>query len=167
MGIDAELPVAQAEAAAEAKPEVPVPMRTVPAEPPFDPLLSPMDDEYLQRANAEDLLPEQRLRWLARIASMNYEAWRQENHYRIIFGSQIGFLKALTQHGPQDEDTARRWFEFGGLKNEIFSFEGWIAYLLSSKDIIRRDDGKFMIAEAGRRFLVWMTANSVPDTKPY
>lgn len=167
MGIDADLPIAQAEAVADAIPESVVPARTVPAEPPYDPLLTPMDEDYLKRANTEDLSPEQRMKWLARIASLNFEAWRHENHYRVIFGSQVGFLKVLNHQGPQDESAAKRWYEFGGLKTEAFQFDGWLQFLLTSHDIVRRDDGKFAITEAGRRFLVWLTSNSIPDNKPY
>lgn len=142
---------------------------TVSPEPPVHDILSPCDAHYLSLVRSEDLTQEQREKWLARIASSYTDLWRQENHYRLIFGSQIAFLKRLHLFGPQPVDSVKEFYEANGAippPIPTYTFENWFGWLIESKDVAVEVDQVF-ITPLGKRFLQWMTEAAVVDQKAF
>jgi hypothetical protein len=90
-----------------------------------------------------------------------------EQVYRMILGSQINFLRALaqspwlpSQRGRQTLDAAKVTQPW--LKDT--SFEQWLGFLGTMGMIFYNSSSdQIVITDAGRRFLVYMTANGLPD----
>jgi hypothetical protein len=85
----------------------------------------------------------------------------------MILGSQINFLRALaqspwlpSQRGRQTLDAAK--VTQPRLKDT--SFEQWLGFLGTMGMIFYNSSSdQIVITDAGRRFLVYMTANGLPD----
>lgn len=174
-GVEAELPApAQGENVAGGPPALPssVPkILTVSPLPPADVLLEPVDRFFRHHLEMEDLTPEQRLAWAIRLASIQAMLARHERNYRVIYGSQIAFLKQLNLVETMSVRDAEAFFlahRAPLVDSPTYTFEAWLRFLRAQEDVHVDDAaGTVEITPAGRAFLIWMAANSASEFKPY
>jgi hypothetical protein len=143
-------------------------------EPIFDPILTHLDDhvrKQLEDAFGNDLKKQRD--WAIRISSIASIERGHEFHYRIIFGSQIFFLKTLNQNAKVERDKAEKIFETARQAHQDlyrnFDFNNWISFLIQAMFIEVQqtsEDGEFFnLTGMGRNFLVWMTNQGVIENK--
>lgn len=97
-----------------------------------------------------------------------------EFNYRVIFGTQLQFLKALNEASVKNTAQAQPWYDEykRRITDGAVSFEDWLSFLTSCGYIevaageissVRRVD----ITALGRDFLIWMVSYRVSEVKPF
>lgn len=147
---------------------------TVSPEPPFDPVLAPIEQHLLSAIEYEPLKIDQKLKWAVRMAAVQAMLARHEQHYRIIYGSQLAFLRHLNVAIVAPVQNARYFFDTFGTKPPpipTYTYENWLSFLINTFDIEKyvAPDGQemFRLTPTGKAFLMWATEQSVPDQKPF
>lgn len=138
--------------------------------PPPNEYLAPLEEHFRQVLDENgNISSEERESWLVRFASSFTDLWRQEQHYRLIFGSQIAFLNHLNLFGSQDFASVKSFFDLHGESPApipAYNFENWLGFMLSNRDIVLAD-GRYTLTPLGKRFLVWMKEAGVVEQKPF
>ncbi len=93
--------------------------------------------------------------------------YKAERAYRLLFGSQIVFMRYLNETGRQPESIARSFYERAQVENPNFysdyPFESWIGFLTLQQSLIAVEDDMYGISLWGREFLGWMATTGVPS----
>lgn len=175
-GVEAHLPLQnQSAGSATSNPEAGLSspkQLTVSPYPPAEPLLATFERNLEDHLDGEDLTPEQKRAWLIRIAGTWWLAARHEVHYRLIYGSQIRFLKYLNLVQKIRYADARNFFEIdaGPKEDPRITFEAWLGFLMDADDVVvtgdSPDDKTVTIQPLGRAFLAWMVSVAVVELKP-
>lgn len=92
-----------------------------------------------------------------------------ERVYRIIFGSQIRALQSLNERPKVSVSEAIRFYddvvkEFSPFYDD-FSFERWSGFLINNS-LVEMSEGYYVITDAGREFLHFITEARLPLEKP-
>jgi hypothetical protein len=94
-----------------------------------------------------------------------------ESTYRLIFGSQISAMEQINTHGPQSSQTLSGIFyeTAKALYPDFYatySFESWLSFLTRHEMVQKVDDrDEFVLALAGKDFLVWLVNNGLTREK--
>jgi hypothetical protein len=145
---------------------------TVSPEPPVDPLLSPAQDRLVQSLQAEALNETQRLAWAARTAVIWQALHWHEKTYRLIYGSQILFLRHLNVVGSMTVMDARAFFDVNktqGIDAPAYNAADWLRFLVDDERVVLSGatSSTVEISLGGRAFLTWMATNGVSEFRPY
>ncbi|HNS81197.1 MAG TPA: hypothetical protein PKM67_07045 [Kiritimatiellia bacterium] len=95
-----------------------------------------------------------------------------QNIYRLIFGSQIVFLKVLNQNRVDGLNQEYLEHYYSRVKSKHSpGFDRWntkqyVEYLISSK-LIRLDADRYYITNLGIDYLQWMINAGLSDVKPF
>ena len=89
--------------------------------------------------------------------------YRAESLYRLIFGSQIAFLRRLNERGAQPASVARSFFERAQHRAPHFydgyTFSDWIGFLLRQATVVHiSDKDSYAISVFGQKLLEFLVA---------
>jgi hypothetical protein len=95
--------------------------------------------------------------------------WRCEVVYRLIFGSQLRFLKTLNVSGAMSEENAHQYYVTATQSyREVFpekDSKPYFTFLIRQGLVIVQNDS-FFVSNFGREFLSWLIQMGVSEDKP-
>lgn len=117
---------------------------------------------------SEDLDDPQLIAQLTTEISGLYLALEYEQHYQLIFGSQIILLTKLEEN-TMSEGEVREYFTDTRMGN-LVAFDKWdmpqyISFLFGT-NLIEAAEAKYKLTDNGKSFLSWLAAQNKP-AKPY
>lgn len=93
-----------------------------------------------------------------------------ESIYRLIFGSQIQALKQLDLRGTATVQEAQQYYNtLIALWPDLYPkypFESWLNFLIAML-LVQRDGESLSTTIYGHDFLTYLTANRIPEAKPW
>lgn len=156
----AELPaVATAAAAAVLQPE-----RLLPAD-----RASVNDLETVLLEKLQESEPQARVPMLLRALAETRINLAFEIVYRVIFGSQIAFLRILHPATRLPRSAAFEAFHSRAMEipdMAVYGFDNWLAFLRGN-GLVNVEGEAIEITNLGRDFIVYMAKNALPDSKPW
>jgi hypothetical protein len=148
---------------------------SVTPEPQHDAVLAPVEAHFFKALENEPLSPEQRYHWAVRVAASQAMLARHEQHYRLIFGSQIAFLKYVNVAGFVSIADAQRFFDeykAKDLNNPLYHFQNWLNFMMGAGNdlegfVSENAVEQVRLTPTGRAFLLWLAAQAAPENKPF
>lgn len=109
---------------------------------------------------------------LTRHLAANQISLYYEQLNAALWGSQISLLRVLNSSATGETSKILRHFYDSAAVNypdvySQYSFENYMKYLVNARLIIEQEEGRYLITELGRDFLIYLACTGISEYRLY